>query len=105
MRYISLPAAAHISWMLWAQEKLLKILGNIETYPSEARYRRLKPTNKVMAEKVLPAKGARALLRAVGFDQADGQLELLMPDSAVHPELLAAAMAHLQRLMVEKRER
>ena len=58
-----------------------------------------------MAEKVLPAKGAKALLEAVGFAQAPGHAVLVMQGRDVDAALLGAAAEGLQRLLGEKEQR
>ena len=78
-----------------------QIAGN----PAEKKYRKLKPTNRLMAEKVLPAKGAKALLEAVGFAQAPGHAVLVMQGRDVDAALLGAAAEGLQRLLGEKEQR
>lgn len=93
----------HPSIMQTSVETLLKIMGNIQGNPGEAKYRQLKTTNKVMSDKVLPAQGAKALLRAVGFEQPEGELVLVM--QAVDAGRLDEAMGGLQRLLEEKRAR
>ena len=59
----------HPGIMQTSAEHLITILGNIESNPAEKKYRKLKLTNRMVAEKVLPAKGAKPLLLAVGFAQ------------------------------------
>ena len=59
----------HPSIMQTSAEQLITILSNIASNPEEKKYRKLKLTNRVVAEKVLPAKGAKPLLQAVGFGQ------------------------------------
>ena len=58
-----------------------------------------------MAEKVLPAKGAKALLEAVGFAQAPGHAVLVMQGRDVDAALIGAAAEGLQRLLGEKEQR
>ena len=55
--------------MQTSAEQLITILSNIAADPAEKKYRKLKLTNRLIAEKVMPAKGAKSLLLAVGFAQ------------------------------------
>lgn len=57
---------------------LLKLLRNIDTNPSEAKYRRLKKTNKTLTQKVFSVPGCMELLIAAGFDD-EGE-ELVLPE-------------------------
>lgn len=43
------------------------LIGNIVKDPANPKFKKIKTTNKLMQEKILPAKHARALLLAVGF--------------------------------------
>ena len=64
----------HPGIMQTSAEHLITILGNIESNPAEKKYRKLKLTNRMVAEKVMPAKGAKPLLLAVGFAQVRAQV-------------------------------
>lgn len=67
-------------------ETLCKYLGNILEHPEEEKYRRLRLSNKVMQQKILPLEGALDFLQAAGFQQKvlpheDGEEEFLVfPD-------------------------
>ena len=50
---------------------LLKILSNIQKRPEELKYRRIRKENKQISGGVLVARGALALLTAVGFEPAE----------------------------------
>lgn len=59
----------HPGIMQTSAEQLITILSNIASDPAEKKYRKLKITNRMVSEKVLPAQGAKPLLLAVGFAQ------------------------------------
>ena len=59
-----------------AVKVLQKVVGNIVANPGEAKFRRLKKTNKMVEGKLLPCRGAVQLLIACGFRSADGVLSL-----------------------------
>ena len=50
---------------------LLKMLSNIQKRPEELKYRRIRKENKQISGGVLVARGALALLTAVGFEPAE----------------------------------
>ncbi|KRZ12611.1 UBX domain-containing protein 6 [Trichinella zimbabwensis] len=52
-------------------EILKKYLGNLLDKGNDEKYRRIRMSNKIFGEKVLPVKGALEFLHAVGFDQVD----------------------------------
>ena len=53
-----------------------KVLANIVATPEEAKFRALKKANKQVAGKILPCRGALALMISVGFRSADEVLTL-----------------------------
>ncbi|XP_034826390.1 UBX domain-containing protein 6 [Maniola hyperantus] len=50
-------------------ETLCKYLENIVTYPEEEKYQKIRMSNRVFSERVLPIEGAMELLMAAGFTQ------------------------------------
>ena len=83
-----------------AVKVLVKVLGNIVTNPGEAKFRRLKKTNKMVEGKLLPCRGAVQLLIACGFRSADGVLSLA--DDKVDLSRLEYAVDRLGRLEEDK---
>ncbi|XP_064488822.1 UBX domain-containing protein 6-like [Ornithodoros turicata] len=67
-------------------DTLVKCLSNVLEHPDEEKYRRLRLSNKVMQQKVLPLEGALDFLHAAGFvkmvlPHEEGQDEFLVfPD-------------------------
>jgi UBX domain-containing protein 6 len=90
------PAEASIImiWSLNSQEKidqavpiLLKYVNNIITSPDEAKYRRIRTSNKVFTDKIACLKGGIEFLKSIGFiedDQrnSDGSIDtfLVLPE-------------------------
>ena len=54
-----------------AIDTLEKILKNILTHPSEAKYRKLKVAGKVFTETLLPVDGACDFLYSLGFTESE----------------------------------
>lgn len=102
---LAMMAGNHPGIMQTSAEQLCTLLGNIVSDPAEKKFRKLKPTNRLMAEKVLPAKGARPLLLAVGFEQSESHAVLIMQGCNADVGLLNVAIEGLQRLLGEKAER
>jgi hypothetical protein len=53
---------------------MLKCITNIYENPAEAKYRKIKTTNKAYKERLEPQTPALDVLRAVGFEEKDGHL-------------------------------
>jgi hypothetical protein len=83
-----------------AVKVLQKVVGNIVANPGEAKFRRLKKTNKMVEGKLLPCRGAVQLLIACGFRSADGVLSLA--NDKVDLARLEYAVDRLGRLEEEK---
>jgi hypothetical protein len=79
-----------------AVKLLQKILSTIVAKPSEPKFRSLKKTNKQVADKILPCRGALQLLTACGFRSADGVLT--MTDERVELPRLQYAIAQLEAM-------
>jgi hypothetical protein len=66
--------------------KCLKILkayvGNVVDNPSDEKFKSINMDNKVFKTKVKPFIGAKNLLLAVGFSQAEGQDQLVLDEDA-----------------------
>lgn len=62
---------------------LCKYLNNIVDHPNEDKYRRIKLTNRVFEERVLPLEGAQELLQAAGFEKVDEEFLVFPPDGDV----------------------
>ena len=62
-----------------------KLLGNLVSDPTNAKFRRIKKDNRQIASKVLVARGAISLLRAVGFQPVAGEKNLLALPSPPQP--------------------
>lgn len=52
-------------------DTLCKYLTNIVEHPDEDKYRRIRLTNKILQERVLPLEGASQFLEAAGFERLD----------------------------------
>ncbi|KAM7307320.1 UBX domain-containing protein 6 [Ixodes scapularis] len=52
-------------------DTLCKYLTNIVDHPGEEKYRRIRLSNKILQERVLPLEGAAQFLEAAGFEQTD----------------------------------
>ena len=86
---------------LEASIKLLqKVLANILADPTQAKFRSLKKTNKQVAAKILPCRGALQLLTACGFRSADGIMT--MADEMVDVPKLEYAQSRLGGVGAEK---
>jgi hypothetical protein len=85
----------HPGIMQTSAEQLITILSNIASDPAEKKFRKLKPTNRLMAEKVLPAKGSKPLLLAVGFEQVRGAACRVPRVPRVPPAASLASLAPL----------
>jgi hypothetical protein len=64
---------------------LAKLLANVISQPDNDKFRQLKKDNKHIASKVLVARGAISLLRAVGFQPVVGDKNLLRLPPAADP--------------------
>jgi UBX domain-containing protein 1/4 len=83
--------------------KCLKILkayvGNILDNPSEEKFRSINTDNKVYKTKVKPFLGAKSLLLAVGFEQAEsGEALVLNPDADL--QVLCDIKSKLEAAMI-----
>lgn len=77
---------------------LVKIMSNIRDKPDVAKFRKIRKDNKQISGQVLVARGALALLTAVGFDStADGFL--LMDAAKVDAATLAHGVAALEAVL------
>ncbi|KAI6171412.1 UBX domain-containing protein 6 [Aphelenchoides bicaudatus] len=77
-----IEASIIMIWSLNSQEKidqavpiLLKYLTNITNSPNEAKYRRIRTTNKTFLEKIASIKGGIEFIKAVGFLEDDQRTE------------------------------
>lgn len=52
-------------------DTLCKYLTNIVDHPGEEKYRRIRLSNKILQERVLPLEGAAQFLEAAGFERTD----------------------------------
>ncbi|CAN7988614.1 unnamed protein product [Ixodes hexagonus] len=52
-------------------DTLCKYLSNIVEHPEEDKYRRIRLSNKILQERVLPLEGASQFLEAAGFERQD----------------------------------
>ena len=48
---------------------LAKLLGNIGNNPGEAKFRKIKATNKTLAARVFALRGVEEILLALGFER------------------------------------
>lgn len=76
--------------------KVLKAyVGNVVDHPDEIKFKTIKMDNKAYKAKVKPFVGAKNLLLAVGFKQAEGAEELVLGEDS-DPKLLADTKAKLE---------
>merc|ERR1712183_983242 len=54
-----------------ACQTLYKVVGNIVQNPDEEKYRKIRCSNKTFSEKVLPVKGTREFIKAIGFEEVE----------------------------------
>ena len=73
-------------------------MANIVATPAEAKFRKLKKENKLVAQKLLPCRGALAVLVAAGFrsEDVDGVPCLVMPDESVDVARLQSVQSGLE---------
>jgi hypothetical protein len=76
---------------------LVAYLKNIASDPSEAKYHRIRTSNKVFVERVGPFEGARALLVACGFKEGGEFLEI--PGGLADGWLCGQAVKYLELLI------
>lgn len=73
-------------------ETLTKYLENIINHPDEEKYRKIRMSNRIFAEKIKPVEGGCEFLLGAGFNEQeiDGELFLIYSsdDSSSLPELL-----------------
>jgi len=82
-----------------ACETLFKVLGNIINSPDEEKYRELRCDSTTFTSKIACAAGGKAFLRAVGFVQAEGSMQLPAP-----PDMLALKQGRLALKDVVRRQ-
>ena len=77
---------------------LSKVVANIVATPGEAKFRKLKKENKLVAQKLLPCRGALAVVVAAGFrsEDVDGVPCLVMPDESVDVARLQSVQSGLE---------
>ena len=75
---------------------LLAYVGNVVDQPDEAKFRSINMDNKVFKTKVKPFVGAKLLLLAVGFHQAEKSQDALVLSDDADKTLLADTKAKLQ---------
>jgi UBX domain-containing protein 1/4 len=80
--------------------KILKVyVTNIVDNPHEEKFRSINTDNKVYKTKVKPFLGAKSLLLAVGFEQAEsGEALVLNPDADV--QVLSDIKSKLEAAMI-----
>ena len=73
-------------------------MANIIATPAEGKFRKLKKENKLVAQKLLPCRGALAVLVAAGFrsEDVDGVPCLVMPDESVDVARLQSVQSGLE---------
>lgn len=73
-------------------EMLTKYLENIINHPDEEKYRKIRMSNRIFAEKIQPVEGGCEFLLGAGFQEQeiDGEIFLIYSneDSSILPELL-----------------
>ena len=84
-----------------AVDLLTKIMGGIQSNPTEPKYRRLRKDNKKISSQVLAARGALGLLSAVGF-ASTGDGYLVMGEESVDPSLIEHSIATLRAAAAER---
>ena len=78
-----------------AIDLLTKIMGAIQSNPTEPKYRKLRKDNKKISSQLLATRGAVRLLSAVGFASTDDGY-LVMGEESVDPSLIEHSIATLR---------
>ena len=81
--------------------KILKIyIANVADNPSEEKYKTINMENKAYKTKVKPFAGAKSLLLAVGFQQAEKDPTSLVLDPEADAQLLASTKQKLEDAII-----
>eukprot|EP00928_Gymnodinium_smaydae_P004269 TRINITY_DN11472_c0_g3_i1.p1 TRINITY_DN11472_c0_g3~~TRINITY_DN11472_c0_g3_i1.p1 ORF type:complete len:389 (+),score=68.76 TRINITY_DN11472_c0_g3_i1:63-1229(+) len=96
----------------WADQEvcyvtMLKVLGNMVSNPSEAKFFSLKVDNQAIQNKILRFDGARGFLEAIGFRETSGVLSLPLErcDQAKHARDLLEGFANDAQYQNIRKER
>ncbi|EGD73571.1 hypothetical protein PTSG_12287 [Salpingoeca rosetta] len=95
------PMAAKMVWTLNSREKrelavktICAYINNVLQHPDEPKYRRINKENKAFQARILGAEGALEFLKAVGFEEEngeeDGKTFLALPEGVSTDELTTA---------------